>query len=103
VLLKLNEAVKSGGSLMVLDLFESEGLQVAILNVVAMGSSCSLRLLHNGRLRAPREVRAAWEEHGKTDHYLTMHEVRGLYGSIFPGVSIRRHLLWRYSAIWTKV
>ena len=110
VLLKIRSALKPGGSLIVLDLFEPErrmltpqGLTDAILNVLAMGTSCSLRLLHNGRLRPPREVRAAWEEHGKTDRYLKMDEVRSLYESLFPGVMIRKHLLWRYSAIWTRV
>jgi 2-polyprenyl-3-methyl-5-hydroxy-6-metoxy-1,4-benzoquinol methylase len=109
VLVKMKQALKPGGSLIVLDLSEPErnifgprGLADAILNVMAMGTSCGLRLLHNGRLRPPREVRAAWEEHGKTDRYLTMDEVSSLYRSLFPGVAIRRHLLWRYSAIWIK-
>ena len=43
-----------------------------------------------------------WEAHGKTDRYLTMDEVGALYTSIFPGVTIRKHLLWRYSAVWLK-
>ena len=103
VLLKISQALKQGGSLIVLDLFEPRGLQDAFLNVVAMGASCSLRLFHRGRLRPPREVRTAWEEHGKTDRYLTMNEVREIYGSLFPGVTVRKHLLWRYSAVWTKV
>jgi ubiquinone/menaquinone biosynthesis C-methylase UbiE len=109
VLLKMKAALKPGGRLIVLDLFEPErnmmtagGLTDSILNVTAMGASCSLRLFHNGRLRPPREVRAAWEEHLKTDRYLTMDEVRSLYGSLFPGVQIRKHLLWRYSAVWIK-
>lgn len=29
-------------------------------------------------------------------------EIRGLAGRLLPGASIRRHLLWRYSIIWTK-
>jgi SAM-dependent methyltransferase len=103
VLTKIREALKPGGILIVLDLLQPEGLLDAILNAIAMGTSCSLRLFHNGRLRAPREVRAAWEEHGKTDRYLTMDEARALYGSLFPGVTVRKHLLWRYSAAWTKV
>ena len=109
VLLKLKEALRPGGVLLVLDLYEPErnllrlkGLTDAFLNVVAMGASVTLRLIHNGRLRPPREVRQAWAEHGKTDRYHTMDQARGLYASIFPGVIIRRHLLWRYSAIWTR-
>ena len=109
VLLKLRNALKPGGVLMALDLYEPErnilrpqGAADAFLNVTALGVSVTLRLIHNGRLRPPREVRKAWEEHGKTDHYLTMDEARSLYRSIFPGVVIRQHLLWRYSAVWTK-
>jgi 2-polyprenyl-3-methyl-5-hydroxy-6-metoxy-1,4-benzoquinol methylase len=109
VLAKLKDALRPGGTLIVLDLYQPEtnlltttGLTDHFLNVVAMGTSVTLRLLHNGRLRPPPEVRAAWEAHGKTDRYLTMDEVRSLYGSIFPGVVIRKHLLWRYSAIWTR-
>lgn len=78
------------------------GLADALLNIVAIGASVTLRLLHNGRLRPPRAVRKAWDEHGKTDRYLSMQEVRSLYGSILPGVMVRKHLLWRYSAVWIK-
>jgi 2-polyprenyl-3-methyl-5-hydroxy-6-metoxy-1,4-benzoquinol methylase len=109
VLPKLKDALRPGGTLVVLDLYQPEtnlltarGLRDALLHVIAMGTSVSLRLVHRGRLRPPREVRAAWEAHGKTDRYLTMDEARKLYGSIFPGAVVRKHLLWRYSAIWVK-
>lgn len=109
VLPKLKDALRPGGTLVVLDLYQPEtnllkasGLLDALLNVLAMGTSVTLRLVHRGRLRPPREVRAAWDAHGKTDRYLTMDEVRKLFGSIFPGVLVRKHLLWRYSAIWVK-
>ena len=108
-LVKLKDALKPGGILIVLDLLELkrnvftiEGLRDALLNALAIGASCGLRLIHNGRLRPPPEVRAAWEEHGKTDSYLTMSEARDLYESLFPGAIIRRHLLWRYSVLWQK-
>jgi SAM-dependent methyltransferase len=106
---KLKNALRPGGVLLVLDLYEPErnlrrfkGQTDAFLNVVAIGASVTMRLVHNGRLRPPREVRQAWTEHGKTDQYLTMDEVHSLYASIFPGVLIRKHLLWRYSAVWVK-
>jgi 2-polyprenyl-3-methyl-5-hydroxy-6-metoxy-1,4-benzoquinol methylase len=109
VLPKLKDALRPGGKLVVLDLYQPEtnlltarGLLDALLHVVALGTSVTLRLFHKGRLRPPREVRAAWEAHGKTDRYLTMDEVRTFYTSIFPGVTIRKHLLWRYSAVWVK-
>ena len=106
---RLKQALKPGGMLIVLDLLEPErrilsarGLRQCLLNIVATGASCGLRLLHNGRLRPPEEVRAAWEDHGKTDSYLTVEDVRSIASQIFPGASVREHLLWRYSLLWRK-
>jgi ubiquinone/menaquinone biosynthesis C-methylase UbiE len=36
------------------------------------------------------------------DPDLTWHDVRKTAGRLLPGVRYRRHLLWRYSLIWTK-
>lgn len=107
VILKLKRTLKPNGVLIILDLFEPErsllklsGWRDNLANLVGMGVSGSLRLLHNGRLKPPREVRAAWDEHGKTDSYPAMTEVRALCREILPGAEIRQHLLWRYSIIW---
>lgn len=115
VLLKLKAALKPGGALLVLDLFEParwhgppardslrEGLLDSFLNLVAMPVSVSLRLLHHRRLLPRPEVRAAWNEHARHDIYSTMREVRSLCAEILPGAMIRKHLLWRYSIIWKK-
>jgi ubiquinone/menaquinone biosynthesis C-methylase UbiE len=109
IILKLKAALKPGGVLLVLDLFESErnlltaaGMVDTFLNLVAMGVSVSLRLIHNGRLKPPREVRAAWDAHGQHDTYPTMSEIRTLCAEILPGAEIKKHLLWRYSIIWRK-
>jgi len=110
VIARLKPALKPDGVLIVLDLFEPDrnvlrlsGCRDTLANVLAMGVSVSLRLVHNGRLLPPREVRAAWDEHGKTDSYPTMTEVRALCADILPGAEIRQHLLWRYSIIWRKL
>src|SRR2546423_2396219 len=101
-LLKLIGALKPGGVLIVLDLIESEhnllkltGARDAMLSAVASVVSVSLRFLYNGRLKQPREVRAAWAEHGKSDTYPTWDQVRTLAAEIAPGAKITRHLLWR--------
>jgi SAM-dependent methyltransferase len=108
-LLKLIDALKPGGVLIVLDLIESEhnllkltGARDAMLSAVASVVSVSLRFLYNGRLKQPREVRAAWAEHGKSDTYPTWDQVRTLAAEIAPGAKITRHLLWRYSLMWQK-
>jgi SAM-dependent methyltransferase len=116
VLLKLKAALKPGGVLLVLDLFEPakwhghpardssirEGLTDSFLNLVALPVSVSLRLIHQHRLLPRREVRAAWNDHARHDIYPTMREVHTLCGEILPGALIQKHLLWRYSIVWQK-
>ena len=140
ILLKMKAALKPGGVLLVLDLFEPvkwhghagspagqpcrgarpardsragrachdqtasvrEGLLDTFLNVIAMGVSVSLRLIHQGRLLPRREVREAWAAHERHDIYPTMSQVRELCAEILPGSRVRKHLLWRYSILWEK-
>jgi ubiquinone/menaquinone biosynthesis C-methylase UbiE len=102
VLLKMKAALKPGGVLLILDLFESAGLADSLSNLVAIPVSVSLRLIHQGRLLPSREVRAAWAAHEAHDLYPTMREVHALCASILPGAKIRKHLLWRYSIVWSK-
>ena len=127
ILLKMKTALKPGGVLLILDLFEPikwlghpardsragrashnqttplrEGLLDTFLNAVAIPVSVGLRLIHHGRLLPSREARAAWAAHEAHDIYPTMNEVRALCADIFPGAKIRKHLLWRYSIIWQK-
>lgn len=102
MLLKMKAALKPGGVLLVLDLFEPEGLSDLLTNFLAVPLSAILRLVHHGRLLPPREERAAWTAHEHHDSYLTMTEVRQLCAEILPGARIRKHLLWRYSIVWKK-
>lgn len=102
MLLQMKAALKSGGVLLVLDLFEPAGLGDSLANVLAVPVSVSLRLVNYGRLLPRREERAAWMEHERHDSYPTMSEVRKLCAEILPGVKIRKHLLWRYSIVWKK-
>ena len=69
---------------------------------MAVPASRLLRLRHTSRLGDPPELRRAWEEHGRSDRYLTLAEVRRVCGRVLPGASVRRHLLWRYSVVWRK-
>ena len=103
VLPKIKRSLKSGGVLLVLDLFQAEGLLDAARNALAVALSVGLRLSKQGRLRPPREVRRAWDEHGRHDSYLTLAQVREVCAEMLPGAEVSRHLLWRYSIIWKKV
>ncbi len=114
--LKLKAALKPGGVLLVLDLFEPArvskslragpsdslvaGLSDSLLNLLAIPVSVSLRLIHQGRLLPRREVRDAWQAHERHDSYPTMTEIHSLCARILPGAKIKKHLLWRYSIVW---
>jgi ubiquinone/menaquinone biosynthesis C-methylase UbiE len=100
--LKIKDALKPGGVFAVLDLVESSGLIERMLDVMALGVSVGLRLIHNGRLRPPAEVRKAWEQHGKHDHYLSISKARALANELLPGSTVRRLLLWRYMLVYQR-
>jgi SAM-dependent methyltransferase len=102
VLPRLKAALKAGGVLLVLDLFQADGLSDALMSALALPLSVGLRLVRGGRLRPPREVRRAWDEHGRHDSYLTLTQVREVCAEVLPGALVTRHLLWRYSVVWKK-
>jgi ubiquinone/menaquinone biosynthesis C-methylase UbiE len=97
---RLRESLKPGGILAVLDLVESSSWIERFMDVVALGVSGSLRLIHNGRLKPPAEVRKAWEQHGKHDHYSTVNDMRALAIETLPGATVKRRLLWRYTLVY---
>lgn len=100
MLLKMKAALKPGGVLLVLDLYEPAGLTDRLLDFVAFPVSVGLRVKHYGRLRRSKESRAAWAAHEVHDLYPTMNDVRALCTELLPGARIRKHLLWRYSIVW---
>jgi ubiquinone/menaquinone biosynthesis C-methylase UbiE len=102
MLLKMKAALKPGGILLVLDLFEPAGLLDSLSNLLALPVSAGLRLIHHGRLLPRPEVRDAWTAHERHDLYPTMSEVQALCASVLPGAKIKQHLLWRYSIVWEK-
>lgn len=100
---KMRDALKPRGVLIILDLVQSQGLAERLLDVIAMGTSAGLRLIHNGRLQPPAEVRKAWEQHGKHDSYATVHQMRALADEILPGSTVTRRLLWRYTLVYQRL
>jgi ubiquinone/menaquinone biosynthesis C-methylase UbiE len=102
MLKKMKAALKPDGVLLVLDLFKAESASDYALSIPAILWNLALRLWKQHHLQPPREVRQAWAEHGRTDVYLTLAQVRNSCGKVLPGAHITRHLLWRYSIVWTK-
>lgn len=102
VLKKIRKALRPGGVFVCLDLYQRSSFGELLLGGVAFPASLLLSLIKTGRLRPPKAVREAYAEHGKTDTYLTLPQIRQISASVMPGALVRRHLLWRYSLVWRK-
>lgn len=102
MLTKMKSALKANGTLLVLDLFQGEGLPDVLRSTLAVPVSTTLKLIKTGLVRPSRAEREAWAEHGQRDVYLTMSQVRKICADVLPGAQVRKHLLWRYSIVWKK-
>lgn len=102
ILTKMRDALMPGGTLLVLDLVQPQGIDDIAGSIVAAPLNFVLRAFHTRSLTIPTEVRTAWDEHGRTDSYLTMDEVKAICADIVPGAAVKKHLMWRYSIVWQK-
>jgi len=100
MLATMGRALRAGGVLLVLDLYEPQGAVDRLVDVAAAPVHVVLKLAKTGRLRDPRPVREAWAAHAPNDVYPTLAQVREVCDRVLPGARVRRHLLWRYSVVW---
>ena len=101
-LLRMKDALKPDGVLVIHDLVADAGLADKSLSALAYPLSLVSRFWKTGRLRNPREVREAWTEHGKHEVYLTLDEVKAMCREHLPAAQVKRHLFWRYTIVWRK-
>jgi len=101
-LARMGDALRPGGALLILDLYQAAGTADLLTNLAAMPASLVLRLFKAGRLHEPPAVRQAWAAHGVHDTYSTLAEIRRVCAGLLPGAKVKRHLFWRYSLIWRK-
>jgi SAM-dependent methyltransferase len=99
-LAKMKQALKPSGVLVVLDLYQGQGVGDLLRSAVAMPIDKLYRIWKNRRLRESREVRQAWIVHGVGETYATIAQVREACARVLPGARVRKHLLWRYSLVW---
>jgi SAM-dependent methyltransferase len=102
VLAKLKTALCPGGTLLVLDLYQSDSVKDHLNDGRAILLHLWLRLTKPRGEKPPPEARQAWAEHGQHDRYLTVAQVRDVCAKVLPGARVTRHLLWRYSIVWKK-
>lgn len=102
MLYKIKESLNTDGVLLVLDLLKTESVGDFTTTLMSVPANIIFKLLKNGRIHESAEVRAAWAEHGRTDEYLTLSQVRQACAASLPKAQIKRHLFWRYSIVWKK-
>jgi len=99
---KAKGALKPGGVLLVLDLYETNTMSDFFTSVIAVPINMLYMLIKTGKVNLPKEDILVWNEHAKNDQYLTLHEIKATANTIITGASVKRHLFWRYSLIWKK-
>lgn len=99
---KLAAALRPGGVLLVLDLYQPRSVADWIWSAAAYPANLLVRTWKLRRLGEAPHVRQAWAEHARNDVYPTLAEIRSLADRLLPGTTIRRKLFWRYSLVWEK-
>lgn len=97
----LKAALKPGGKLIVLDLLKYENLRDSLSDLIAVPLN-KLFLLQNKHIKQSPEAIAAMKEHLRTDEFLTLSQVKQIYGNSLRKAKIKKHLFWRYSVVWQK-
>jgi SAM-dependent methyltransferase len=96
----LRALTASGGTLILHDLCRVESTADRAFDAVRLPVK-ALRLLYARQpLWYGRAERAAWREHALGDRHLALREVVSLRDRHFPGATIHRHFLWRYTLVW---
>ncbi|MFN6514421.1 MAG: class I SAM-dependent methyltransferase [Nostoc sp. CreGUA01] len=98
----IKAALKSGGSLVILDLLEYENVQDMLSDFVAVPLNWLLQRSKNRHIQPSSEAVVAMREHLARDKYLTLSQARRTYTKFLSNTKIRKHLFWRYSLVWKK-
>jgi SAM-dependent methyltransferase len=104
MLAKVRDVLKPGGTLLLLDLYRARTIADHVAGALAVPASKGIRLAKTGSFfeRQSPELRRAWEEHGRTDAYLILGDVRCACETELQEAVVRRHLLRRYTVVWRK-
>jgi SAM-dependent methyltransferase len=100
-LLAMRDALRPGGTLLVLDLYQA-GPAERVWDAVALPASAVLRFARTGWPRQSPAERELWRRHGAREYYPPYDRILRAGAHGLPGAAIRRHLFWRYSIVWKK-
>ncbi|MEH1845846.1 MAG: class I SAM-dependent methyltransferase [Nostoc sp.] len=98
----LQTALKPGGKLVILDLLEHESIQDKMSDFLAVPLNWIFQTFKNRHIKQSPEAVAAMKEHLRTDKYVTLSQAQRIYTKSLKGAKVRKHIFWRYSAVWQK-
>ncbi|MDQ6716821.1 MAG: class I SAM-dependent methyltransferase [Gemmatimonadota bacterium] len=96
---RLAGLVAPGGTLLIQDVTDRDGIRHLPTNVVAALRSRLRRLL---RYRQSRRVAELYDRHGKGEQYLAASDVERNYRDLLPGARVINRIDWRYTVIWQR-
>lgn len=94
--------LKSSGTILILDLYQSNTPVDYLYSLIASPFNVLIWLIKNKRIRQTPEETEYWKEHSKHDKFMTIKEIKSIAIKILPGAKVKRHLFWRYSLVWHK-
>lgn len=95
---RLARLVAPGGTLLIQDVTQRDGLRYFASNILA-GARSHLRRLLQRRFHS-RDVAVLYSEHGQGERYLAASDVEREYRRLLPSARAINHLEWRYTIVW---
>lgn len=100
---KAKSEIKSGGQIVILDLYRPKTLKERITEILAVFLNFIYQLVINKGLSENRHRKILMDKHQENDVYLTIQEVKDMIKHEFTTAEFNKHLFWRYSLIWKKL
>lgn len=98
----MRAALRPGGRLAVVDLYDRSGARHIVTNALAAAWNAAQTAALIARGRWSWQLHRAFREHGRNETYLPLAGVRRTAQEALPGATIRGTLLWRYTLTWDK-
>jgi len=95
-------ALRPGGMLLVLDLFEARTLLDRAVKALGVALNPLFYLCMTGSPSQSRAERLAWSRHRPDDHYKSLGEIRRIAGATLGECEVARTLFWRYLLVYEK-
>lgn len=102
ILSKCKKALKSGGILVIQDLYKENTLIFKLLSLIGAIANPFFMLVKNGRLSVSKEERSIWAMHSDDDIYNTIKEISDVASKVLGKFCLKRHLFWRYTLVYHK-